>query len=266
MRRLLLSLLLPILAAGPALAAATPWQQVAPGARLRLISSDERAPDGTTLVGLELDMPEAYKTYWRRPGEVGIPTELDLTGSAGVGALAIAWPFPRAETVAGLIDYVYRGPTVLPVALSLTGDAPHLRAAVTMGVCSDVCLPVKARFDLPLSFTAPDPVQSLRLRQAEAQVPIAWPGPGPAVGSLAYDAAAKALRLAGLDPAIDAASLIATSADPGVVFGPARPSSDRGALLLPLRGTAGTGWVNSPVSLTFTTERGAFEVAAPVTP
>jgi DsbC/DsbD-like thiol-disulfide interchange protein len=103
MRRLLLSLLLPILAAGPALAAATPWQQVAPGARLRLISSDERAPDGTTLVGLELDMPEAYKTYWRRPGEVGIPTELDLTGSAGVGALAIAWPFPRAETGAGLI-------------------------------------------------------------------------------------------------------------------------------------------------------------------
>ena len=46
-----------LLAPLPAFAAATPWQDVAPGARLRLISSDVRQPDGTTTVGIELDIP-----------------------------------------------------------------------------------------------------------------------------------------------------------------------------------------------------------------
>src|SRR5258708_7549343 len=77
------------LSATPAFAGATPWQDVAPGARLRLISSDTRAADGTTTIGLELDMPDADKTYWRLPGETGIPTEIDVTGSSGVSDAAI---------------------------------------------------------------------------------------------------------------------------------------------------------------------------------
>ena len=57
--------------AAPSLAAETPWQEVAPGVRLRLIADNVLSPDGTTLLGLEVDMPPGYKTYWRVPGETG---------------------------------------------------------------------------------------------------------------------------------------------------------------------------------------------------
>ena len=59
-------------------------------------------------------MPQNTKTYWRIPGETGIPTELDFTGSTGIAASTILWPYPTVDHVQGYLDYVYYGPTVLP--------------------------------------------------------------------------------------------------------------------------------------------------------
>ena len=73
-------LLIPMLLT-PAVAAETPWQEVAPGARVRLISSDVLKPGNTTMVALEIDMPVGTNTYWRVPGETGIPTMFDFAGS-----------------------------------------------------------------------------------------------------------------------------------------------------------------------------------------
>lgn len=266
-RLLALSLALPLFAgAGPAAAATTPWQDVAPGARLRLISSDIRSADGTTQVGLELDMPQGYRTYWRLPGETGIPTRLDLAGSLGVAEPVIEWPYPSQEIARGYLDYVYRGSTVLPVVLRVTGNAPVLRAAVTMGVCSQVCVPVRAEFALPLSFAAPDTAQDIRLRQAAALAPIAWNRARPAFAAVVYDATRRALRLSGVDPAVDPASVIASTGDPTVIFDAPQKSPD-GAILLPLRARdGGTEWTASPVALTFLTTMGSFEVSRRVSP
>ena len=143
----------------PASAAETPWQEVAPGVKLRLISGDVLKSDGTTLIGLEVDMPESMKTYWRVPGETGIPTELDLGGSTGVTGYQILWPYPRTETTGGYLDHVYRGPTVLPVQLRLDGGNANLMAAVLMGVCSDICVPVTATFGLPRTTFNPRQLQ-----------------------------------------------------------------------------------------------------------
>ncbi|HVW94326.1 MAG TPA: protein-disulfide reductase DsbD domain-containing protein [Devosia sp.] len=252
-----------LLAAQPALAAATPWQEVAPGARLRLVSSGEQAADGSTTVGLELDMPDGYTTYWRHPGESGIPTTLDIAGSRGVATARIDWPYPSVENVSGVLDYVYRGPTVLPVRLTLSGDAPVLALAVTMGVCSEVCVPVRARFELPLA-PAADPANSLRLRQAESQVPMAWDGKAPAFAALTYQPADATLSIEGLDPAIDPGSIIVAAADPGIVFDTPKKGPDGHTVLLKLRGQGGTAWVSSPVDLTFLTRRGAYQASAPV--
>jgi len=81
----LLPYLLVTLAASPALAGATAWQELASGASVRLISSD-RMDGGETLAGLELRLPEGANTYWRIPGDSGIPTSLDLSAST-----AISW-------------------------------------------------------------------------------------------------------------------------------------------------------------------------------
>jgi DsbC/DsbD-like thiol-disulfide interchange protein len=254
-----------LFAAHPALAAETAWQEVAPDVRLRMISDDVRSPAGTTRVALQVDMPQSFKTYWRVPGETGIPTTIDWTGSVGVGKVGAFWPYPTVETSAGLTDYLYHGPTILPLELEVTGQKPLLKASVVMGVCSDICVPVMADFELPLNFAVPDREQALRITQALAQTPIAWDGPSPAIADIGYDAASRGITVAVLYASIDPASLIASTADPMVIFGPPQKSPEPDLIFLPLLGNdAQKRFKGGTVQLTFMTDRGPYEVSQEV--
>ena len=173
MRPLLVFLSLTLLA-GPAHAGETPWQEVAPGVTLRLISSGQVKADGTTLIGLEIDMPETTRTYWRVPGETGLPTELDFAGSTGIRSHRILWPYPIRHETADYLDYAYFGPTVLPVELTLEPGASGIELSAVLGICSDICVPAQARFSLPLDDAAPDRPNGLRIRQALAMTPMEW--------------------------------------------------------------------------------------------
>jgi DsbC/DsbD-like thiol-disulfide interchange protein len=249
----------------PAAAAETPWQEIAPNVRLRMISSDVLGADGTTTVALELDMPEGTKTYWRVPGESGIATEIDTAGSSGVSGHEILWPYPQIEETGGLTDFVYRGPTVLPVELQLDGEHADLEASVVMGVCSDVCVPAMASFTLPLDFAKPDRGQGLRIAQAEALTPQPWTEPRPPLGPVAWDAAADAISVAVSDPRVDPLSLIADASSSGQLFGAPQKSPDGSAVLLPLLGRADQAAVEGKlVSLTFMTEMGPFSLSTTV--
>jgi DsbC/DsbD-like thiol-disulfide interchange protein len=245
----------------PAIAAETPWQEVAPGTRVRLISSDVLKPDGTTMVGLELDMPQATNTYWRVPGETGIPTQFDFAASKGVAGHEVLWPFPLLETKTGYVDFVYRGPTVLPVELKLDGNAADLKLGVVMGICSDICVPVTASFQLPLSFAAPDRPQGLRIAQALALTPMQWDDPRDPIGWVGFDQGAEALAVRLDDSKIDPSSLIADTGETGQLFGAPQKSPDGKLVLLPLLGGESSRDVEGmPVRLTFMTEMGPFSV------
>ncbi len=245
----------------PATAAETPWQEVAPGARVRLISSDVLKPGNTTMVALEIDMPMATNTYWRVPGETGIPTQFDFAGSSGVTGHEVQWPFPLLETKTGYVDFVYRGPTVLPVELKLYGDTADLKLQVVMGVCSDICVPVTAAFTLPLSFAAPDRAQGLRIAQALALTPMPWEDPGDPIAWVGLDVSAEALAVQLDGSKIDPLSLIADAGEGGQLFGAPQKSPDGKLVLLPLLGGESSRDVEGmPVRLTFMTEMGPFSV------
>ena len=245
------------LAAGPALAGATAWQEISPGVKARLISSD-RIVDGTTLAGLELDMPQATNTYWRIPGESGIPTQFDFSGSTGIADPQVHWPFPEIADTAGYRDYVYRGPVVFPIALKTRGGV--LNAAITLGVCSDVCVPARAAFSLPIGGDKTDPAQSIRLDQAEAVTPIAWDRTGEPVGPVT--AGPDGLVLSGLDPSIDPNTLIADVGDPSILFETPQKSPERSLWTLKLLGGAGGRKLEGrSVQLTFMTSNGPYTVS-----
>jgi DsbC/DsbD-like thiol-disulfide interchange protein len=249
----------------PAAAAETPWQEIAPGVRLRLISSDVLKANGTTMVALELDMPQGTKTYWRVPGESGITTEIDTAGSSGIAGHEIVWPYPLIEVADGLTDFVYRGPTVLPVELKLDGERGNLKASVVMGVCSDICVPAMASFNLPLDFLKPDRGQGLRIAQAVALTPQHWSDPRPLLGQVKWDAAANAISVGMADPRVDPLSLIADASAQGQLFGAPQKSPDGSAVLLPLLGGAETAALQGkPVNLTFMTEMGPFSLSTTV--
>ena len=251
----------------PAVAAETAWQEVAPDVRLRLIASESRDAAGRTLVGLEVDMPADHKTYWAVPGETGIPTTLDLAGSVGVDGFEMLWPFPVTEVVAGYLDRVYHGPTVLPFNLVATDDNALVEVALVMGICSDICVPAMASFTLQLDFGQPDAGQGLRLAQAAALAPIPWDGAEPALGAPQFDAATEELLVPVLSDDVDPASIIADAGLRGPLFGAPQKSPQTHLVRIPLLGGAEDGVAaGASVTLTFDTPRGPFSVVHELLP
>lgn len=245
----------------PAFAGETPWQEVAPGVKMRLISTGELKPDGTTLIGLELDMPETSKTYWRVPGDTGLPTELDFAGSTGVLDHQMLWPYPIRHETADYLDYVYFGPTVLPVELTVEPGQPVAEISAILGVCSDICVPAQGTFSLPLADAAPDKPNRLRIRQALAMAPIAWDDDPQPIGDVELLAGQAMLAVHLSDSDVDPASLIASVADGNPIFGTPQKSPEPNLVLIPILGKgAEADLENQAVQLTFMTGMGAFEV------
>ena len=226
------------LLAPTALAGETAWQEVAPGVRLRLISTGQIKPDGQTLLGIEIDMPAGTKTYWRVPGETGLPTELDFSASPGVTGHQILWPYPTLDTSNGYADYVYYGPTV----------------------------PAQVEFSLALSEPEPDRANGLRLRQAMALAPIDWDGSPSPLGDVTYDPDTGMLEIPLSNAELDPTSLIAATPSGLPLFGAPQKSPEPDLVLIPVLGQVdATDLANQPVELTFMTDDGAFAIDSPVT-
>jgi len=245
----------------PAFAGETPWQEIAPGVQLRLISTGLVKSDGTTLLGLEIDMPETTKTYWRVPGDTGLPLELDFTGSTGVLDHEVLWPYPTRQETEDYLDYVYFGPTILPVEVTVEPGNPVAEISAMLGVCSDICLPAQANFTLPLSEAEPDRPNGLRVKQALADAPIAWGEAEQPIDDIALVPNEAMLAIHMGDDSIDPASLIAATASGEPLFGTPQKSPEPNLVLIPILGKGDPAELqNQDVQLTFMTDMGAFEV------
>ena len=259
MRCLLASAVLALIT-GSAFGGETPWQDIAPGVEMRLISTGKIKPDGTTLIAVEINMPENTKTYWRVPGDTGFPAELDFSGSSGVGKHTVHWPFPRRDQTAEYLDYVYYGPTVLPIELQLTADTPELKLEAVLGICSDICVPAQASFSMPLVDGKPDSANGLRIKQAMALAPLEWPEDEPAFGDIIYDAVNGELRIPVISPAVDLSSLIVTAPDGSPHYGTPQKSPEPNLVVVPvLDGADEFSTDEQSVQLTFMTDEGSFE-------
>lgn len=256
-----LALLLPFLLAPAAHAASTPWQEIAPGAQTRLISSDVVDENGEMLIALEVRLQPGLKTYWRVPGETGIPLQLDFAASSGVSDHEMLWPIPMREVTAGFTDHVYYGEVSFPVRLKLTGDTPVIDVSLMMGVCSEICVPVSSDIVLKPQLGKRDTASDLAIKQALANIPIAWADPDQPLGEVAYDAKSNRLVVEGVSDTLDLTSLIASSADTSIVFGTPQKSPKPGLVTI-----ARLGWgdlsdlTGQTISLIFQSTSGPFQV------
>ncbi|WP_052726205.1 protein-disulfide reductase DsbD domain-containing protein [Devosia epidermidihirudinis] len=250
----------------PAFAGETPWQEVAPGVNLRLVSTGQINADGTALIGLELDMPENTKTYWRVPGDTGLPTELDFAGSTGVLDHEILWPYPTRYEADGYLDYVYLGPTMLPIELKLAAGANNIEVSAVLGVCSDICVPAQAHFSLPVDGDEADMPNGLRIKQAAAEVPIEWDGKSQPFDTIEYRADDDMLAVHIADPDVDPASLIAATDTGEPLFGAPQKSPEPNLVLIPILGKSRDhGLETRSVQITFMTSMGPYEVSRSIT-
>ncbi|WP_439136884.1 protein-disulfide reductase DsbD domain-containing protein [Roseicyclus sp.] len=102
-----------------------------------------RLADGNHMAAIRIDLAPGWKTYWRAPGEGGVPTLIHLDETRDVRDVVIHWPRPDVFVVNGMRSIGYKDSVVLPLEFAL--DAPGeiaIAGRVDMGVCLDVCIPI----------------------------------------------------------------------------------------------------------------------------
>lgn len=132
---------------GPA--AAAPQMQLVPG---------WRTPEGARVAAIEIRLAPGWHTYWRVPGEAGIPPSFDWSASTNLAAVTYEWPRPELFETSGMQTFGYEQRLVLPVRLKPVDPAApiELALAAAFGVCSDICIAAEARAALTLLPDAPE--------------------------------------------------------------------------------------------------------------
>lgn len=107
---------------------------------------------GTHLAALRLTLADGWKTYWRVPGDAGIPPQFDWGRSRNVGAVAVTWPTPQVFVQSGLQTVGYSHQLVLPVEITpgRAGQPVRLVGEMSLGMCKDICVPAQLSFDQAL--------------------------------------------------------------------------------------------------------------------
>ena len=121
-------------------------------------------PGGEFRVGFRMLPDEGWHTYWRNPGDSGLPIALDWSAPEGSTVSDIAWPYPDALPIGHLLNYGYEGEHLLPVTVSAPadlqpGDTLRLDLRADWLVCEIECIPGDAhlRLELPVRSGPPTP-------------------------------------------------------------------------------------------------------------
>src|SRR6478672_8465871 len=132
----------------------SPWQRDAHSA-VRLLAGSRSG--GVLLGGVAIQLQPGWKTYWRTPGDSGVPPRFDFSKSDNVEAVTVLWPAPKKfDDGAGGASLGYKHQVVLPLRIvAKNADKPvTLRADINYAVCEKLCIPVDAKAELAFASVA----------------------------------------------------------------------------------------------------------------
>lgn len=221
-------------------------------------------PAGSRLAGIEVRLDPGFITYWRSPGDAGVPPSFGFGGSANLKDARVAYPAPSRLDEGGADAFGYTADVVFPLVVVPGDPARPVTLDVTLdyAVCANICLPAKAHVATVLdgSGSAEEPL----VRRALERVPRAS-----RVG------AAGPLRIDAVKPG-PAGGFVAEATTPegtGTLFGEApepwflttsagQPAGDGHVrFTIAVSGGAPASVPDAPVRLTLVSPAGAVEVA-----
>lgn len=99
--------------------------------------------DGTRVSAIRLTLAQGWKTYWRAPGDAGIPPDFTWNGSRNFAGAAVSWPTPKVFEQNGMRSVGYSDQVTLPltVAAQRAGQPVDINLKMEIGVCKDICVP-----------------------------------------------------------------------------------------------------------------------------
>lgn len=207
-----------------ALAGIAPAQSQAPAqapawlelmnARARLIGGAPSERGATSyLAGVEIALDEGWKTYWRMPGDAGVPPNFDWSGSSNVAAVTVLYPAPKRMSEPAADTVGYKRAVLFPVEVVPKDASQPVRLALALefGVCREICIPAEARLSLALS-----------PREMASQ-------PSPAMLAALEQVPRLAASRHPEDPRVTRASAFLEGGEPHLVVVARFPKGDRGA-------------------------------------
>ncbi len=121
---------------------------------VRLIAGDsEDTANGPLLrAGVEIKLAPGWKTYWRYPGDAGVPPQFDFAKSDNVKAVTVAWPAPKRLVDSEGTTIGYKTDVVFPLRVVPADPARPvtLRLHLDYAICERLCIPVQGRAELVL--------------------------------------------------------------------------------------------------------------------
>ena len=156
----------------PASADVSSWNHDTRSA-IRLIGAGAQQSGGAAefRAGVEIKLQPGWKTYWRYPGDAGVPPVFDFAASDNVKSATVLWPAPVRFEDGGGTSIGYKGSVVFPLRIVPQDAAKPVRLRLNLdyAVCQTLCIPAKGKAELVL--TGKGGAHENALRDAEARVP-----------------------------------------------------------------------------------------------
>jgi DsbC/DsbD-like thiol-disulfide interchange protein len=155
-----------------AAADASSWDQGLHSKARLVAGGDVRTNGARTLrAGVEIALDDRWKTYWRYPGDSGIPPRFDFSRSENVKHITVLWPAPHAFRDESGVSIGYKSRVIFPLHIEpqRPGQPVALRLKLDYAVCEKLCLPVDA--DLEVVVTGEKSEHDAALQTSEARVP-----------------------------------------------------------------------------------------------
>ncbi|MCY4461158.1 MAG: protein-disulfide reductase DsbD family protein [Albidovulum sp.] len=123
--------------------------------------------------GIRMSLDEGWKTYWRVPGEGGIPPHLEIESSRNLKRANVLFPSPKVFEQYGMTIIGYENEVLFPVEVHPeNNDAPiEFEGNFFAGICKEVCIPVS--YDFSVSLTPPGIVDPA-IQSAMESIPQGW--------------------------------------------------------------------------------------------
>jgi DsbC/DsbD-like thiol-disulfide interchange protein len=150
-----LALTVSLALAGASLAASpgeSPWVKET-YSKVRLVSGSVAGLSGDQMIaGVQIRLDPGWKTYWRMPGDSGVPPSFDWSGSKNLKSAEVLYPAPHRFTDASGTAIGYEDEVVFPVIVTpeRAGEPVELKLSIDYGLCKTLCIPNQADLSIEL--------------------------------------------------------------------------------------------------------------------
>ncbi len=117
---------------------------------MRLVTTGRPDAQGRLQGALDIELKQGWKTYWRDPGDNGVPPQLGIDGSTNVTGAEMSFPAPRRHDDGYGQWAGYDHSVSLPILFTLAAPQGQTKidARIFIGICETICIPVQAKLEV----------------------------------------------------------------------------------------------------------------------